>query len=312
MSDKPLLFSTQKYQYLADAMLQTGYFDAGSYTHKTFPDQEIYHCLLSNVENKEVVLLGGTIDDSQTMEIFDLACALVAYGARKLNIFIPYYGYSTMERAVRFGEIVKAKTRARLFSAIPKAYYGNKIFLLDLHAEGITHYFEGGIRPVHIYAKPLIIRAAHQLAGQDFVLASTDAGRAKWVESLAFDLHVEAAFVYKRRSSGSDTQVTGVNADVQQKKVVIYDDMIRTGGSLINAAKAYLSAGAKEVSVISTHGIFCNHALERIESSGVIKKIAVSNSHPNAVELASKSSFLQIFCLAELITENMRSQIHII
>ena len=108
-------------------------------------------------------------------------------------------------------DFVTAKTRARLLSSIPVAAAGNRVVLMDLHADGITHYFEGAIRPVHVYAKPVVIELLG-LGGQDFVLACTDAGRAKWVESLANEIGVPASFVLKRRLSGSQTEVTAVSA----------------------------------------------------------------------------------------------------
>ncbi len=112
-----------------------------------------------------------------------------------------------MERMVHPGEFVTAKTRARLLSAIPQAPGGNRLFLVDLHADGIPHYFEGEVRPIHVYAKEVITDLAHQLGGTDIVLACTDAGRAKWVESLANDMGVSASFVVQtRRTSGSQTE----------------------------------------------------------------------------------------------------------
>jgi len=81
------------------------------------------------------------------------------------------------------------------------------MFLLDLHVDAVAHYFESGIRTVHVYGKTLVTAAARRLAGEGFVLACTDAGRAKWVESLANDLGVDAAFVFKRRTGGDRTQV---------------------------------------------------------------------------------------------------------
>ncbi|MFN3491513.1 MAG: ribose-phosphate pyrophosphokinase, partial [Anaerolineales bacterium] len=91
------------------------------------------------------------------------------------------FAYATMERAVRPGEVVTAKTRAALLSAIPPACSGNRIVLLDLHSEGIPHYFEGELTAIHVYGKPIIRALARRLGGDDFVLACTDAGRAKWV-----------------------------------------------------------------------------------------------------------------------------------
>src|SRR5690606_11654968 len=134
---------------------------------------------------------------------------------------------------------VKAKTRALLLSSIPKTPMGNKIVMVDLHAEGIPYYFAGDVQTQHIYSKPLIAQTVKKIAGEDFVLASTDAGRAKWVESLGNDLNVKCAFIYKKRLSGETTEILAINAPVRDKIVVIYDDIIRTGGTLMQAAAAY-------------------------------------------------------------------------
>src|SRR5690606_29175505 len=101
-------------------------------------------------------------------------------GARRLDIVIPYFGYATMERAEHAGEIVTAKTRARLLSSIPAAALGNRVFVVDLHVDAITYYFERDVRTTHVYARPLMAAAARELGGSDFVIACTDAGRAKW------------------------------------------------------------------------------------------------------------------------------------
>jgi ribose-phosphate pyrophosphokinase len=241
-----------------------------------------------------------------------LANGLVDEGIKKLTIIIPFYGYSTMERTVKSGEIVTAKTRARLLSTIPQSYLGNRIVMVDLHVSGLQYYFERGVHTVHLYAKPLILDAARKLGGgkdgtESFVLASADAGRAKWVESLAMDLGVDAAFVYKRRSSGSDTEITGINADVKGKKVVLYDDMIRTGGSLINAAKVYKDAGAKEIYVVATHGVFPQGSVERLEDSKLIEKIIVTDTHPNALEAAQKTDFIEISSISDLLISAVTS-----
>jgi ribose-phosphate pyrophosphokinase len=199
---------------------------------------------------------------------------------------------------------VTAKTRARLLSSVPMASRGTQVFLLDLHVEAIAHYFEGGIRSVHIQGKPLVTAAARRLGGADFVLACTDAGRAKWVESLANDLNVAAAFVYKRRHDDA-TAVTGVSAQVAGKRVVIYDDMIRTGGSLVSAARAYRDAGAVAIDAIATHGVFPADSLARIADSGLLGRIVVTDSHPRAVAL--QNGFLEVDSTATLLVEHLIS-----
>ncbi|MCS4432893.1 ribose-phosphate diphosphokinase [Aquiflexum gelatinilyticum] len=301
--EKKIIFSIPDYRYLQEEVLQLGDFERGIIEVRLFPDGERYQRIMTPVNGKDVVLIGGTISDSDTLEIYDLAYALIKYGARSIRLVFPYFGYSTMERAVKIGEVVTAKSRAVMFSSLPRTSLGNHFVFFDLHSEGIPHYFEGQALIYHVYCKPIIIKAALELAEDGFVMACTDAGRAKWVESLANEMGVNAAFVFKRRISGAKTEVTSISADVEGKDVVIYDDMVRTGGSLISAAKAYKSAGAKKIFTITTHGLFTNEALKKIQDSGVIEKVVSTNSHPNS--FASKSDFLQIESVASLILEQL-------
>lgn len=284
-----VVLSTGRYAFLRDDIARIAGFDVGAIEVATFPDGERYLRVQAPVSQRDVVLVGGTVADADTLELFDLACSVVKSGARSLALVIPYFGYSTMERAVKPGEVVTAKTRARLFSAVPQAAAGNRVFLVDLHAEGIPHYFEGGIRPIHVYAKPVIVELARRFGGDDMVLACTDAGRAKWVESLANEMGVPASFVFKRRLDGSHTEVTAVSAAVAGKSVVIYDDMIRTGGSLIAAARAYQAAGARNLTAIATHGVFPGDALNRLTDTGLFGALACTDTHPRARELAGTS-----------------------
>jgi ribose-phosphate pyrophosphokinase len=300
------VFSTEAYRYLQDGICAAGGFTPGPVVRRRFPDGERYLRIDSDVREVDVVLVAGTISDSDTLELYDLACAVVKYGARRLTLVIPYFGYSTMERAERGGEVVTAKTRARLLSSIPSAAMGNRVVLIDLHAAGIAHYFEGDTWPVPISARPLVEATARRLGGDDFVLGCTDAGRAKWVESLASGLDVTPAFVYKRRLPGDKTAVTGVSAHVKGKPVIIYDDMIRTGSSLLGAARAYHDAGATRVSAICTHGLFPADALDRIRSSGLIDAVVATDTHPRARELAC--DYLQVLEIAPLIAQTLEER----
>jgi ribose-phosphate pyrophosphokinase len=300
----PIVFATEGYAYLGRAVATKTGWEIGAVARRTFPDGEHYLRIETDPTDRDVVLIAGTTDDAATLELYDLACGLVTGGAYRLRLVIPFFGYSTMERSVKFGEIVTAKTRARLLSSIPMASRGTQVFLLDLHVAAIAHYFEGGIRPIHMYGKSLVTAAARRLGGDDFVLACTDAGRAKWVESLANDLNVAAAFVYKRRHDDA-TEVTGVSAQVSGKRVVIYDDMIRTGGSLLNAARAYRDSGALAIDAIATHGLFPGDSLAKLEASGLLGRIVVTDSHPRAVAL--QSAFLEVDSTATLLTEHLIS-----
>jgi ribose-phosphate pyrophosphokinase len=299
-----LVFSTTAYDYLGAEIARLGGWEYGTVDRRTFPDGERYQRIATECADRDVILVGGTIDDAATLDLYDLACGVVTAGAYRLTLVIPYFGYSTMERAVRAGEVVTAKNRARLLSSIPPASRGTQVYLLDLHVASIAHYLEGGIRPVHVYGKSVVLAAARRLGGTDFVLACTDAGRAKWVESLANDLGVAAAFVFKRRLDADSTEVTGVSAQVAGRQVVIYDDMIRTGSSLIGAARAYREAGATRIDAVATHGLFPGAALDAIRATGLFGRLVVTNSHPRAQALRGPE--LEVETIAPVLVEHLK------
>jgi ribose-phosphate pyrophosphokinase len=288
MTTNRLLISIGSYAYLEPAFLAEGSFERGAVERKTFPDGERYLRVAVDCWGRDVVLLGGTPGDLDWLEVYDLGCAISRAGARSLSIVMPYFGYGTMERAVKPGEVVTAKTRARLISSIPQCDAGTRVFLFDLHTDGIEFYFDDSHVTRHIYGSPVITQAIRRLMGdRPYVLAATDAGRAKWVQSLARTLGVEPAFVYKeRRGDAGQIGVTGINADVTGREVVIYDDMVRTGSSLIQAARAYLAGGASKVHAIASHLVLPGESLEKIRKSGVLTTLIGTDSHPGSQQLA--------------------------
>ena len=295
-----LVFSTSAYEVLGARVRAEGRFAAGEVERKHFPDGEVYQRVVSQVVGVDVAIVGGTASEPALTELYDLASGLVECGARSLTLVIPYFGYSTMERAVRPGEVVTAKTRARMLSSIPSPPMGSRVVLLDLHSEGIPYYFEGRIRPVHLSGRTVILQAIRELSGGgDFVLACADAGRAKWVQTLANEAGVTASFVFKRREAGGAPTISAVSAQVQGQRVIIYDDMIRSGSSLLNAAEAYRKSGAQEISVVVTHGVFPGDALARLQSSGLLSTVVCTDSHPRALEL--EGDFLRVRSVAPVL-----------
>lgn len=284
-----LLFTLPSYAYLEARFCEAGTFERGEIERKTFPDGERYLRIATEIMGRDVVLLGGTPTDLDALELYDLGYAISRGGARSLSVVIPYFGYATMERAVRPGEVVTAKARARLISAIPACEGGLRVFLFDLHTDGVAYYFSDSHVTHHIYGAPLITALIKKRMGsRPFVLGATDAGRAKWVQSLAQKLEVEPAFVYKRRDTGAEGKmsVTGINADVRGREVMVYDDMIRTGSSLLQAGRAYLTAGATAVHAIASHLVLPGDSLAKLQGSGVFKTISGTDSHPGSLQLA--------------------------
>lgn len=299
MSEPVLLFATRAYASL-HRMILSDTVQPGALERRHFPDGERYVRIRSAVRDRHVAVLGGTIDDESTLELFDLASGLVQEGCRSLTLLIPYFGYSTMERQGQPGELVTAKLRARLLSAIPSPGDGLRVVLIDLHAPGLPWYFEGPLQPVHLMPWRCLQTAARELAaGEPFVLGAVDAGGAKRVQKLANRLGVQAGFVFKQRLSGEAVRFTALHADVEGRPVILCDDMVRTGGTLLNAARAYRDAGATRIAAIATHGVLPGDALDRLRDSDLLEAIIVTDSHPRA--LALEDGFLRVVTLAGLL-----------
>src|SRR6478609_2583332 len=160
-----LLFTIPAYGYLEPAFLAAGDFERGEIERKTFPDGERYLRIVSDLWGRDVVLVGGTPTDSDWLEVFDLACGIARGGARSLSIVMPYFGYSTMERAVKQGEVVVAKSRARLLSSIPSPEGGTHLFLFDLHTDGIEFYLDDRVLTRHVYGAPIITKKIQERMG---------------------------------------------------------------------------------------------------------------------------------------------------
>lgn len=301
------ILSSQKYKYLKQNILKQaeGFNDIDIAT-EIFPDGEHYWKIVNpeQLRHKPAVYIAGTVDDESIFELYNLASTLVREQCSSLHIVIPYFGYSTMERAVKEGEVVTAKNIANLISSIPQAPLGNFVYMIDLHSLGTQYYFENTIHPIHLTSWNVIKNMLTQF-GKDIVLASTDMGRAKWIEKMGNELHLETAYIMKKRISGSKTEVVALNAEVKDKDIVIFDDMIRSGTSLIHAAEAYKNAGAKNIYVITVHGIFVSGALEKLKSCGAIKKILCTNTHVNALNM--KDEFVKVYDISEVIAERLNT-----
>jgi ribose-phosphate pyrophosphokinase len=275
---------------------------------RQFPDGERYLRFdladSFGLVGSDVVIVGATEGGASLEEVYRLGCGAVEHGARSLVLVVPYFGYSTMERATLPGEVVTAKVIARQLSAIPRAPRGTWVLLMDLHSAGIVHYFEGDAVALELYAQPKVLAAIGDLKLDSLCLASTDMGRAKWVEALANKLDAPVALIHKKRLSGSETRVAAVVGDVAGRDVVIYDDMIRTGGSLVQAAEAYTKAGARTVHAATTHLVLPPGSVERLEGAP-LEGVIGTDTHPNH-ELVEGRPGWRVVSVADLFAEVVR------
>ncbi|CAN5534225.1 hypothetical protein BH10CYA1_BH10CYA1_17800 [soil metagenome] len=325
---KPVLLATKSYGYMLKQFEALADFEAGV----CFRDKAgIVTAVGDSVAGRDVVIIGGTIDHTETLDLYVLANAVFEADALSMTIVIPYFGYSTMERGKpELHEAVKAAYRARLLSSIPLCPLGNRIVLNDLHSEGIPQYFSDRVRTSHVYSvKRIIMDMVKEKDSLNGRICTTDAGRGKWAESLvkdinrglkargvSSDLFWQAAFALKDRKSGSETELLGVLGDVAGRDIDLFDDMIRRGTTAIEAAVGYrngsagvVGSGCKKIRFVASHGIFPDGALERLRTavdlSGepLFNEVIVSDSHPNAVRLAD--DFLKVRPISHILVEQV-------
>ncbi len=277
--------STEASEYLAKLIAEQLDCNIMPIERKTFGDAEKYLRIGSKNHNELMglssIFVGSTHSDEDFLELHRVGCGLASKGVKRRVFSIPFFGYSTMERADKPGEVVTAKTNARILSSIPNTGMGNAFIMMDLHVQGLVDYFEGDCLRSEVRAQPYLVKAIEQLGYEDFVFGTADIGRAKAVRKLANNFKMKKIVVVDKVRDGEQTEVEYVIGDVRGKKVIIYDDMIRGGGSAIKAAKAYIDAGATEVILVVTHLAFNDvDAIERIADSPYVKTVIGTNSHP--------------------------------
>ena len=153
--------------------------------------------------------------------------------------------------------------------------------MLDLHVQGLLHYFEGPCTRLELYAESPLVDGLEALQLENFMFASADLGRPKWVQPFALRFGTALAFIRKNRNF-DQTLVDDVIGDVMGKNVVIYDDMTRSANTLINAAKAYLERGALKVYAVLSHLAINSEAVAQKLIDSPIDKIVCTNSHPQS------------------------------
>lgn len=244
---------------------------------KRFSDGEQYHAFPCDIAEKHLVIIGATHNDNSHQEILDLIQGGRYWNAASVNVIIPYLGYSTMERAKPYSrEIPKGITRTRqIFRARP-----NFVGFIDLHSEAVLHAHTGEIRTKHLWTDDLVVTKIGSLGLSDFVLVSPDYGFSKRVARLASLLECPHTAADKDRYDTDKTIVSQVSSVVRGRTAIVCDDMIRTGGSIIQTANRCLEAGAREVYVLATHLVLSGEARSRFRESK-IKKIIGSDTYPN-------------------------------
>ena len=225
-----------------------------------FPDGECYTRLDTESLDDDVAIVQNTYPDGNLIELLLIQDVAKRMGAKSITVIIPYFGYARQDRVFKPGEPESAKVMCEIIGL--KA---DRVITVDLHKEDTLGYFK---------CKTKDVKAAEAIAdyfvdkGIDIVM-SPDIGAAGRAKDVGTRMGVAYDHLNKTRISGTEVQIKPASSDCNGKNILIVDDMISTGGTIIAATEQLKAAGAKSVVVACTHGVFINNALQRLKESAL-------------------------------------------
>ncbi|MCM1013925.1 MULTISPECIES: ribose-phosphate diphosphokinase [unclassified Brevibacterium] len=243
-----------------------------------FANGEIYVRFSESVRGCDVFVLqshSAPINE-WLMEQLIMVDALKRASAKRITVIAPFFPYARQDKKHRGREPISARLVADLY----KTAGADRIITVDLHTAQIQGYFDGPVD--HLIAMPILAGYVKDKYPGDLAVVSPDAGRIKVAENWSNALGgVPLAFIHKTRdiTRPNETKANRVVGEVEGRTCVLVDDMIDTGGTIVQAADACMAAGAKNVIVVSTHAVFSGPAVERLENS-VAEEVIVTNTLP--------------------------------
>ena len=234
------------------------YIQAGT---KKFPDGEVYTRVESEEFNDDVVIVQNTFPDDKLVEMFLLQDIVAGLKAKKVTLVIPYFGYARQDRLFNPGEPASAILMCKLLDSLACDH----VITIDIHKEAVLDAFK--CKHTDLKAAP-VIADFFKDKGVDLVL-SPDIGAANRAKDVGERMGKPYDHLNKTRLSGTEVKIAPAHMDCKDKSILIVDDMISTGGTIMTAAQALRDAGAKSVSVACTHGVFVNNAVEKLTHSAL-------------------------------------------
>lgn len=239
----------------------------GACTIERFPDSEVHVRVLETVRGHEVFLVQSTTPpvDERLVELLVLADACRRASAARLTAVVPYFGYGRADKR-QPGE--REAITARVVADLLQTVGIDRVVTLDMHTpqlEGFFHIPVDGLSAVGLLAD-----AAREELGDDAVVVAPDAGRVKMATNYAARLRCPLVVLHKRRESGTQTAVTHLVGDVRGRRCLVIDDMISTGGTIVESARALREAGARGgIVVAATHALLLDDATRKMREGGV-------------------------------------------
>ncbi len=244
---------------------------------KHFSDGEIAVSINESVRGCDVFIIQSTCSPVNTnlMELLIMIDAMKRASAARITAVMPYFGYARQDRKAKARDPISAKLVADILTTAG----ADRVLTMDLHAAQIQGFFN--IPVDHLLGVPVLSPYFDNKYEDksDLVVVSPDLGSVTRARNFAQRLDVPIAIVDKRRPKANVCEVMNIIGDIQDKRVIIVDDMIDTAGTLCNAAAALIEKGAREVSACATHGVLSGPAIERINNS-VLKEVVLLDTIP--------------------------------
>jgi len=280
--DQLCIFSGGASLQLAEKIAAYLNMEVGSLERVRFADGEIWIKYNQNIRGTDVFLVQSLYPPAENiLELLFMIDAAKRASARRVTAVIPYYGYARQDRKDQPRVAISSRVIADLLTTIG----ANRVLTMDLHVDQIQGFFS--IPLDHLYASYVFLDYYRKKNIQDLVVASPDIGAVKMASAYAKRLDAKLVVIDKRRPKPNEAFVQTVIGEVKGKNVLIADDLIDTGGSMVNAAAALKERGALNIYACCSHPLFSADAVERIDNS-VIKELAVTDTIPLRKPNASK------------------------
>ncbi|MGA7904314.1 MAG: ribose-phosphate pyrophosphokinase [Terrimicrobiaceae bacterium] len=267
-------------------------------TVSSFPDGETFVKINENIRGRDVFIVQPTCPptNQNLMELLILVDAARRSSAARVTAVIPFFGYARQDRKDQPRVPITAKLVANLLVAAGV----QRMLTMDLHAQQLQGFFD--IPVDHLYALPVMMNYLHALGLGDLVVVSPDVGGVKMASAYAEALKAGLAIVVKRRLSATEIEAVTVIGDVEDKNVILVDDLTETAGTLVGAARILRDQGARDIYAGVSHSVLTDLAVERLRNSE-IKELITTDSVPVRTDV---DSLVKVLSVAELLGEGIR------
>ena len=265
---------------------------------RRFADMEIFVEIQENVRGADVFVIQSTSypANDHMMELLIIIDALRRASARRITAVLPYYGYARQDRKPGPRTPISAKLVANLITHAG----ADRVLTLDLHAGQIQGFFD--IPTDNLFAAPVMVRDIRQrFELANVIVVSPDVGGVVRARGLAKRINAPLAIVDKRRERPGESEVANVIGEVEGGTCILVDDIVDSGGTLLNAADALLEKGADAVYAYITHGVLSGGAVARINNSNLKELVITDSIQPT--EAVTSAANIRVLSIATLIGE---------